>query len=297
MLDRLSRSWHMIQQCWRVLLADKSLLLFPILAAVTSVLAFALMVGPILLEIPGEVAGAQPTSATGETTSWAPSAVQVALFFGAAFVATFLSIFFNVAMVCCARRSFRGEDTTVGEGIGAAMSRLPQILGWALVSFLVGVLLNALDAIADEAPPPISIIANVGVWLIGLAWSAATFLVISVLAYENVGPIAAVRRSTDAVKKTWGESLAGNMAMGLIFFFAGVLPAIGLCVFGGSQFEANPALGTLLVGIGVAYGCIAMTLSSAINNLFRAAVYEYAATGSVPAGFSQRELAGAFTTK
>jgi hypothetical protein len=53
--------------------------------------------------------------------------------------------------------------------------------------------------------------------LFGLAWNLATFLVVPVLAAENVGPIEAIQRSTNLLKRTWGEHIAGNFGIGVIF--------------------------------------------------------------------------------
>src|SRR5215212_10751368 len=59
--------------------------------------------------------------------------------------------------------------------------------------------------------------------LIGFAWNIATYLVVPVLAAEDIGPIDAVKRSTQLLKRTWGEQLVGNAGVGAVF---------GLMMFG-----------------------------------------------------------------
>src|SRR5204863_8631612 len=61
----------------------------------------------------------------------------------------------------------------------------------------------------------------------GLAWNVATFLAVPVLVVEGVGPIEAVTRSSQLLKKTWGEQLAGNIGIGVVFtlaFVAALVP-------------------------------------------------------------------------
>jgi hypothetical protein len=60
-------------------------------------------------------------------------------------VSTFIAVFFNVALAACAVRSLRGEDTTVGEGIRAALQRIGPILGWTLVAATVGLILRLVE--------------------------------------------------------------------------------------------------------------------------------------------------------
>ena len=52
--------------------------------------------------------------------------------------------------------------------------------------------------------------------LIGIAWSIATFFVVPVIAYENMGPIDAFKRSVQIMKDKWGEKLGSTFSFGLI---------------------------------------------------------------------------------
>ena len=52
--------------------------------------------------------------------------------------------------------------------------------------------------------------------LFGLAWTVATFLVVPVLVSENVGPVDAVKRSAELLKRTWGENVVGNVGIGFV---------------------------------------------------------------------------------
>src|SRR5215472_13614982 len=60
----------------------------------------------------------------------------------------------------------------------------------------------------------VGIIGRIVVSLIGLAWSVATALVAPVLAAEDVGPIEAIERSVELIKKAWGEDIIGSAGIG-----------------------------------------------------------------------------------
>ena len=63
----------------------------------------------------------------------------------------FVIVFFNAALISCALLQFHGETPTLGDGLRAAWSRLPQILAWALVSATVGMLLKAVENVHEKA--------------------------------------------------------------------------------------------------------------------------------------------------
>ena len=109
-------------------------------------------------------------------------------------MSTFIAVFFNVALAACAVRSLRGEDTTVGEGIPAALQRVGPILGWTLVAATVGLILR----LVEERVP---LAGRIAVWIAGAAWAVATFFVIPVLALEGGGPWRSLMRSVAVVKE------------------------------------------------------------------------------------------------
>jgi ABC-type transport system involved in cytochrome c biogenesis permease subunit len=116
-----------------------------------------------------------------------------------AYVSTFIAIFFNVALAACARRSMRGKDTKVGEGISAAAHRIGPILGWTFVATTVGLVLRALE---ERLPALGKIVA----YIAGAAWAIATFFVIPVVALEGSGPFRSLQRSAAVVKARWGRA-------------------------------------------------------------------------------------------
>src|SRR6185503_3881177 len=104
-----------------------------------------------------------------------------------------------------------GRPVSVGDGLRAAASRIPQIIGWAALSATVGVLLKAIE----ERVPAVS---KLIITALGFVWGVVTYFVVPVLALEKLGPVSAVKRSGEIIKKTWGESAVGALGLGALTF-------------------------------------------------------------------------------
>ena len=285
MFDKLSNSFALARSSWGVLRTDKKLLIFPILSGIACLLVMLSFAAPVLLLI------LQNPQRDIDFDKINP-VVSYGLLFAFYFLSYFVVIFFNVALTHCALIRFSGSEPTIGDGLQAAVARLPQILAWTAVAATVGVLLKAVENAHEQIGKFISAI-------LGTAWSVVTFFVVPVLVVENVGPFAALGRSVAILKRTWGESLIGNFGIGL-FIFVLTIPFILLMVVGVMLLGTAPALlplGLLVLALGVVYLLVLMAVSSAMHVVFVAAVYQYAAQGSVPVGFSERIVQHAFGKK
>jgi hypothetical protein len=275
-MNRFQRSFRLLSQSLAIIRSDRSLLWFPVLSAVFTVIAVAIVLVPAaVLLLPG---------ATADSAHTWPMLVVAGL---AGYAATAVATYFNVALVSCAARSFHGEDTSAGEGMRAANARLGSILLWALIASLVGMVIRAVEQRAGLG----SIVAR----LLGAGWAIATYFVIPVLAFEQVGPADAVRRSVATVRRSWGESLIGNVGLGIATFLL-ALPLVGVGLLGAALVGASPAAGVGLLLVAAGLGVVLLVVSSAMGQIYKTAVYLYAETGEI-AGYSSELLEGAFRDK
>lgn len=260
-MERLRRGIRLGRQSWQVIKSDRSLLMFPVLSAIAIAIAL------VAIWVPAALAG---VFAGAESVDESDPAV-IALVVVTAYLSTFFAVFFNVALAACASRAFEGADTTVGEGLSAARDRLGQILAWAALAATVGLVLRALE---ERLP----LAGRVAVWLIGVAWTIATYLVVPVLAHERVGPIEALKRSGSIVRERWGESITGNVGIGLI---TGLVALGIIVVFGAVAVAAAGELAVTVAIIGAGVLCLALVavVGSALTQVFNVAVYRYAAAG------------------
>ena len=278
MFDRIRRSWALAKASYAVLKADRELLIFPAISFVALCVVLFSFVIP-LVTIRGLV-----DLDSGEITPG--GMVLTFLFYVVSYTVAF---YFNTALVGAAMIRLKGGDPTVRDGLRIASSRLPQIIGYAVIAATVGMILRA---IAERA----GFVGRIIIGFIGMAWSLLTFMVVPVLAAEGVGPIAAIKRSGSLLKSTWGEQLIGGGGIGavvglLIFAVVVIGMAATVALASVSGYLAVVAIVvTVLVG-----GAIAL-VGSALGGIYTAALYQYATTKQV-SGFDTATLDGAFRPK
>src|SRR5438477_2566899 len=194
---RIRNGWTLATQSFRVLMLDKSLLVFPLLSGIASFLVLASFIGGVWAS--GLV---DRKEAMNDATAWV-------LLFGYYFANYFVIVFFNSALVACAMIRFRGGSPTLAAGLRAARERLAQIVAWAFFAASVGVLLRMIEE-------RVGFIGKIVIAVLGTAWTIATYFVVAVLVVEKLGPLDAARRSAKIVKQAWGESLVSNAGIGLV---------------------------------------------------------------------------------
>lgn len=279
-LGKIRGGWALAKQSLRVLTLDKELLLFPLLSGIACLLLLASFIAGIWA-----TGNAGEDGVTRNDVSW----VLVLAYY---FVNYFIIVFFNSALVACALIRFRGGDPRLADGMRAARAHLAQIAGWALLAASVGVVLKVIEGRME-------FVGRIVTALLGAAWTIGSYFVVPVLVAENVGPLDAFKRSVQILRKSWGESIVGNLGLGLIT----TLVTIALLVVTGFAAAFLAAtLGSMTVAFA---GMLAMVLiivlaaliGSALNAIVLSALYLYATEGKVPQAFAGVRLQEAFVAK
>jgi len=218
--------------------------------------------------------------------------------FAVVFVMTAMAIFFNVALIHCALRAHAGETPSIRAGLAAAVSLLPQILGWALVTTTIGIVLNMItDALKDY----LGFLGGLLGGLLELSWAVITYFVVPVLVTEKVGPITAVKRSAAVLRSKWGESLAGEARIGLLgtlfFLLSALIFAGGAALVFSKGAMAMAGIGVILMVLGVLAAIVSMVVVQTLSTIFQSGVYIYATTGQVPPSLDRDLVEGAFQPK
>lgn len=280
MFAKFAQSWSLVKASASVLRSDKELLVFPLLSGLASLVVMASFFVPAVL------GGLFDGVREGEH-----NIALYAVLFAFYVVQYFVIIFFNSALVGAALIRLRGGDPTVADGFRIALSKLPAILGYAVISATVGMVLRAIQERAG-------FIGRIVAGLIGMAWTVVSFLVVPVLVNSDIGPIEAIKRSTELLKKTWGENLIGNTGIGLVFGLATIVLVLvggGLVVLAASSGVTAVIVATVAV---VAIGLLMLVLiQAALQGVYAAALYRFAAEGEAGAGFGQDMVANAFRVK
>src|SRR4051794_11160958 len=259
--DRIGRSIDLAKASFGVLRSDKELLLFPFVSFIALVLV------SIVFVIPFIAAGGISDATEGKVNI--ASYIVLFLFYLVTYTVTF---FFQTGLVGAALIRLDGGDPTLRDGFRIAVSRLPQIIGYALIAATVGMILRL---IAQRT----GFIGAIIIGIIGFAWNVATFLVVPVLAVEGVGPIEAIKRSGSYLRRTWGEQIFGNVGIGLLF---GLLSFV-VILFGVALTAVLTQVSTTLMVVAIAALILVLAViglvGSAVSGIYVASVYRYATKG------------------
>jgi hypothetical protein len=272
--DRLSAGWTIAMSSFKVLKEKKELVIFPILSGISILLLVGSFVVAVFVRD-----GWDPENNIDQfnTTTY------YLLLLGFYVVNYFIVVFFNMALIHCTRLYFRGEEVTIRAGLQFSMSRIGIIFSWAFFAGTIGLLLRVIQE-------NVGWVGKIITAVVGVMWSIATFFVIPVIAYENLGPLQAVKRSTQLMKEKWGESLGANFSFGLIQF-VGIF-VVGLPLFFLGSF-INPIVGIALAIVGV---FVMISIISAAQTIFVSAVY-HNITGDVVKHFDQKMVDDLFAKK
>lgn len=285
MFERISNGFSLARSSWAVLVKDKHLIVFPIVSGILFLLVLASFAVPLGTLVDWSQFEKQMQANNNRPPIWV---YPVAFAFY--FCTYFVIIFCNSALISCAMMRFNGQEPSVGDGFRMAMARLPQIFAWALVSATVGMLLKAIENAHERVGYYVSM-------LLGAAWSIMTFFVVPVLVVEKTGPFEAVGRSVSLLKKTWGEALVGRLGLGF-FLFLLFIPVILLFVAGIALVASKMApVGIALIVVAVIALLLHSAISSALNTILLAALYQYASEERVPDAFDRHTFEGAFQPK
>lgn len=287
-MNAFSRSWNITKLSFAVINKDRELIWFALLSFIFSTLFVVAMVVPTI--VPSLL-----NENIGNTELEVYQCIILFLtYFGLAFIATF----FNVCVVYTTKVRFEGGNATFNESFSFAFSKLGLIFQWSLLSATVGLLLRLLDRLASQLGKAGQIVASILIGLLGMTWSIITIFVVPVLVYEGLGPIDAVKKSTQVIKKTWGESLIKAIGLGLVQFFTFVLIIV---LAGGITYLLGNLIGVSGFIAGVSIGLLLLFITGLIfsiaNTIFNTALYVYASNNKVADGFSEEVVRDAFKSK
>jgi hypothetical protein len=275
------RTWQLIKASTRVLNADGELLVLPVLSG-----AATLLIGGALL---WQVMGTTAFPTLGDGDAWSAPPEFYVWLFEFYLVTYFVTIFFNTALVGAAIERLEGGDPTIRSALGLAARRVLPILGYAIISATIGMVLRAIGERGG-------LVGRLLAGAIGLAWTVATFLVVPVLAAEGVGPMEAVERSGALLRKTWGENLIGNSGIGIVTGIVAALAAFA-GMGGWVLFDEGNVSAIVIIGAAAFLGVAALAFGAALTGVYTAAVYYYAVIGEPPAGFDRDLVRDAFARK
>lgn len=236
---------------------DRQMIWLPVMATVTAVIAFGAVTGPLVLAL-----------------GYTGYALVLAMACGSV-VATAATVIFNVALVFAATDRIEGRTPTIASSMAQAWARRGVIFQWALLSAVVGAAIRLLEE-------RLGLVGRLLGLAGGLAWVVATYLVIPVLAFENLGPIDAVKRSSSILKARFGTVARSGLRFGAIFL--GLTIAAMLVLVAGVALIAGR---DYIIGVPVAIAGFAALIgigmyAQAAGMYMRTILYRFATERPIP---------------
>ena len=271
--DRLSTGWTITKNSFAILKKNKQLIIFPILSGASLLLVMGTFIVGMLASSGWQVQNVDTSN----------KILGYAIMFGFYFINYFIIVFFNMALIHCTKLFFDGEEVSVSIGLKFSISRIGYIVSWAFFAATVGTILKIIQENTGT-------LGKIVTGLLGIVWSVTTFFVVPVIAYENLGPIAAFKRSTQLMKQKWGESLSATFSMGLIKMIVMLLAIIPFAII---ALYVNILLGA---GLAVLFAFIVFAVFSAAETIFVSSVY-HNVTGNIDDHFNQQIIDSLFVAK
>ncbi len=255
---------------------DKRLLAFPIMSGIVSVIVMATFLLPLFF--PEVIAGTGMESGV---------LFLIGMLFVLYVVCYVIVIFFNTALVACVNARLNNYQMSIMGALLVALRHIFPILGWALISATVGVLLQILE---DRA----GFVGQIGAILIGGLWWMVTFFVVPIFVLEDKGVFDAMKDSFALIKKTWGESIIGAASITIVFVLIGLAV---LLLTAAVSYIADPVIIGVVYMLVLIFMIVLGVVASTLQGIFVTAAYTFAKTGNVPPAFERDLIASAFLPK
>jgi hypothetical protein len=236
---------------------DQQMIWLPVMATVSALVAFGVVTGPLVLVL----------GYTGYALIFAIACGSV--------VATAATVIFNVALVFAANDRIEGRTPTIASSMAQAWGRRGVIFEWALLSAVVGTAIRLLEE-------RLGLVGRLLGFVGGLAWIVATYLVIPVLAFEDLGPIDAVKRSSAILKARFGTVTRSGLRFGAIFLGLSIAAMLVL-VFGVALIAGRAYVIGVPVAVAGFAGILGVSMfAQAAGMYMRTILYRFATDQPIP---------------
>jgi hypothetical protein len=250
-----TNTWSFIKASLKFLMGNKDLFVCPLI----SLIALALGIGlATTVPIPSAV-------------HWVQSAIAWLLI---AFAVYFIIIFSNTAMVACICQRLQHQKSSVANGFKFATKRLPQILGWSLISAIIGTVLNALESSHN-------IFEEIIGALLSFAWSLTAFFVVPIIVVNGVGPIKAIKESAKIFARNFRTTIKPRIFIGFIIFILFALCYGILAVLPNNAFQPYFIMSFLIIA------SFLVIFNYVLSNIISSTLYLNFTDKIVPEHFNQ----------
>jgi hypothetical protein len=292
--SKLTLTWEILRSSFKIVVKNKKLVVFPLLAFTVSVIFLGTIFGISIL-----------TDLISLDSNFEYSPSLLIPIFIAYFGVWFIFIFFDVAAVFIIKHIFEDQKTPLKEGFKYAFTKIGWIFGWSLISGTIGLLIRSLESIVSSGANSdnifVAFIFSIFLWLIKLAWNLMTYFVIQSMIYYDLSPMEAISKSKEVFKEMWGETFISQFSLNTIF---GILVGIPVYL---SNFLFSFIINSggenaiiyyyILFGLIMIYSLLLRLFFNIIEKVFKTALFLFATTGSIPEVYNIGLFQNSFKTK
>jgi Family of unknown function (DUF6159) len=278
-IGKFKASFMLVQESWNILKQSKDIAWFPVLSAISSVVALILCLAIFFFAVlHGEVQTFQNSQKEDMKNFMY---IGMFLYY---LIMFFITNYFLAGLYTVVHGKFNGQNLSLQDGIASANKHADKIFLWSLISATVGVVLQF---ISDKS----KLVGKIVAGLFGAVWGILTYFSLPSLIIGQKSVKESFTESASLIRKTWGEALIVNFGMGLFFgllFFGYIALSIGVIILV-PMIEVIILVGVLFV----VFMIVTTIVSATLQAIFKLALYEYAVTGKVPEGFTKELIEGA----
>jgi fumarate reductase subunit D len=265
---RIARSWRLTKTGFAVARGDRAVMALSVLGAVFVLVG--VLAGIWLVDVRAD-------HGLGAFTIAAIALVYLAL--------SLFGTFIGTAQAAAANAALDERPIAIGQALGIAWTRLPQVVAWALLATGVGLLIH-------EVVARVPLGGRIAAWFLGAAWGVVTFFAVPLIAIERCSAARCARRSAELVRERWGEGVTGQLVIGAW----GVIVCLPLGVLVGLGLAVGSATGIALAAVSGLAVIAVIAVQNAAGQVFRVALYRYALAHRATV-FAEADLAQPFAPK
>jgi hypothetical protein len=203
-------------------------------------------------------------------------------------------------LVSAADDVLHGRELDEQAAKAAAQSRLGTLAAWSGISVAVGALVSMIRG--DGGGGVAAIVRALLAGLVAAVWAVITTLVLPVIVLEDRSAVAAIKRSSELIRATWGEAVLGSVRIGARFALMFTLPGVALLIGGvvlGAAVGGPAAIaaGAVLAVLGIALVVVGAVKAATCRNVFGVALYRWTTGEGALGPFSEEDLRGAVSVK
>jgi len=259
-MARISESFQILKFCGAILLAEKQLLILPLISGIVISIFFLILLFSMLLVFP-----------LSNEVSVFVEILKYLFLFSLYFITSFVATFSNFAFVSIVYDKLIGGQGRFNVGLRMAKQHSKQILIWSFISATLGVL-------ARLSREKLGMIGRVISSTYNLTWPLATYFVVPTILSGNLSVKDSVQESASLFHRTWKENAVGQLSSGLILLFFSV-PLLCFLIY----LIKTENIVTLIriFPFAIIYFSFLLVISYAINRIYMVILYVYAKTGDL----------------